>query len=180
MPSLISDFFTRCYLKLRLVVNNFWEKNIKSSHCVVLRKGQWTRLSQKKNDATQSTLCQNKKVIHNPYISLLISFFASEKENAAWKIVWNHKTWISCFETLCSKTNQLFYKKLYRQFQLGRKFMEVTKNENALAIHPTYLPKPAGKWTNFLCCIFPTFTYTRSLACAVCLFVTEVVRSNFR
>ena len=83
--------FTRWYLKLRFVFNNFWEKIIKSSHCVVLRKGQWTRLSQKKNDATKSTLCQNKKVIHNPYISLLISFFAIEKENAAWKIVWNPK-----------------------------------------------------------------------------------------
>ena len=31
------------------------------------------------------------------------------------------------------------------QFQLGRKFTEVTKNEKALAIHPLYLPKPAGK-----------------------------------
>ena len=90
----MSLFFLTFYSlvpKIEICLQYFWEKIIKSSHCVLLRKGQWTRLSQKKNDATKSTLCQNKKVIHNPYISLLISLFAIELENAAWKIVWNPK-----------------------------------------------------------------------------------------
>ena len=40
---------------------------------------------------------------------------------------------------------QSTYSSSSRWCELGRKFTEVTKNENALAIHPTYLPKPAGK-----------------------------------
>ena len=61
--------------KIEICLQYFLEENYQKQPLCGAKKGAMNETQpEKKNDATKSTLCQNKKVIHNPYFSLIFPF----------------------------------------------------------------------------------------------------------